>query len=169
MDLQPTIDPKFAEALKDSDAAYKAEEDELYKDRMFDDSVGIDKSVIDAHNTAVAKLTALTKKGGFFSFLSQGKRRLKRQVEMKIGLHQERIKALQPFLEGAQLSGPPSEPLMPPVTTRFICLAAGSIDGSKESLYSSAEMWDMDGDASLSQVCPAGEALTHSRRNGINI
>ncbi|SPN96550.1 uncharacterized protein DNG_00073 [Cephalotrichum gorgonifer] len=110
MDTKKKIHPKFAEALKSSEAGYEAERQGDYKEAL------------DAHNRAVERLTPLTKSGGFFSILSQEKRLLRQEAETKIGLHLERMRALQPY-QGEKKS---ETPLVPAVTDFTVANALGS-------------------------------------------
>ena len=136
MNPEERIDPKFAEVLEVSKVAYEAEKDGRYKD------------AIDAHAAAADKLSAFSKKSGFFSFLSQEKRRLKRQIETKIGLHHERIKELQLAVSNEK----PSKEPVPAVTARSVSRLLGASDGSAKSLHEAAVAASSNEAAALSLV-----------------
>ncbi|KEZ43239.1 hypothetical protein SAPIO_CDS4929 [Scedosporium apiospermum] len=135
MDTELKIDPRFADILKTSALAYEAEEHSSYE------------KALALHNDAINRLTALAKKGGFFSFLSRGKRLLKRQVETKIGLHRERIKALGLYggKEGSKL-------VVPAVTSSSVARELGATDGTAEALLQAASVGDITDSTPLSLV-----------------
>lgn len=128
MDTELKIDPRFADILKTSALAYEAEEHSAHE------------KALALHNDAINRLTALAKKGGFFSFLSREKRLLKRQVETKIGLHRERIKAL-----GSKLA-------VPAVTSSSVARELGATDGTAEALLQAASVGDITDNTPLSLV-----------------
>jgi len=135
MDTELKIDPRFADILKTSALAYEAEEHSSYE------------KALALHNDAINRLTALAKKGGLFSFLSRGKRLLKRQVETKIGLHRERIKALGLYggKEGSKL-------VVPAVTSSSVARELGATDGTAEALLQAASVGDITDSTPLSLV-----------------